>query len=205
MTRRRRHGLVAGVLVLVAAAAVATAVTLSGAIRGGEEEGREYEFPTATGGHMEKLREAIPGTGGESQEGPGSADEAKFAALAYPATDISAAKLAASLAAGNAMKGKLPRGKGRSGQWVSIGPSQALYPATPLRNSSNYVPKAYLAASRIPAVAIDDKCNPGQCRMWIAPSGGGIWRAKNALTGTPHWEYLSGSFGISMYLSPYRL
>jgi hypothetical protein len=197
MSRRRRHGLVAVVLVLIAAAAIATAVTLSGAIRGGEEEGREWEFPTASAVHMEKLKEAIPGNGGESQEGPGSADEAKFAALAFPDTDISAAKLSASLAAGNAMKGKLPRGKGRKGEWVSIGPSQALYPATPLRNSSNYVPNAYLAASRITAVAIDSKCNPGQCRMWVAPSGGGIWRTKNALTGQPNWDYLSGSFGIN--------
>jgi hypothetical protein len=207
MTRKRRHGLVALVLVLLAAAAVATAVALSGAARtSAAEEIGEAEFPTALARHMEKLKEAAPGNTGMAEEGPGTADEQKWAAMAYPATDISAAKLNGALAAAASLKGKLTRGKGRKGEWVSVGPSQALYPFFPLRNSTNYVPDAYLAASRITSVAIDPSCNPGHCRLWVSPSGGGVWRTKNALSGQPNWEYLSGSFGIntvgSLYLDP---
>ena len=27
-------------------------------------------------------------------------------------------------------------------------------------------------------------------------AGGGVWRTKNALSGQPHWQFLSGDFGI---------
>jgi hypothetical protein len=40
-----------------------------------------------------------------------------------------------------ASKGRgFPKGKGKKGTWVSIGPSKALYPFTPFRNSFSYVP-----------------------------------------------------------------
>jgi hypothetical protein len=80
---------------------------------------------------------------------------------------------------------------------VTVGPSDALYPKSPLRSSYSYVPTDYFAGGRTTAIAIAATCVPGDCRMWVAPAGGGVWRTKNALTGEPSWIYLSGPFGIN--------
>ncbi|UCC64117.1 MAG: exo-alpha-sialidase, partial [Anaerolineae bacterium] len=163
-----------------------------------EAEVVEGEMPPALGQHLEKLREAIPGNGGESEEGPASAAEAEFVSRAYPNGTISVAQMDAARQAFTNIKGRpFPRGKGRPGIWVSAGPSQALYPFTEFRGSFNYVPNAYNASGRTTAIAISETCKPGDCRVWVAPAGGGIWRAKNALDGEPRWEYLAGPLGIN--------
>jgi hypothetical protein len=163
-----------------------------------KEVALEPEFPTALGKHMEKLTEAIPGQGGEPNEGPGSYEDLQFEQLAYPGTDIPLNNLEAMRAADQALKNqKLPTGKGRPGTWVSVGPSDALYPFTQFRSSYSYVPNDYLAASRTVALAIDPNCKQGNCRIWAAPAGGGIWRTKNALEGQPNWSYLTGSYAIN--------
>ncbi|MEO5741938.1 MAG: sialidase family protein [Vicinamibacterales bacterium] len=117
--------------------------------------------------------------------------------MAYPGDDITLESLNAARAAGARIKGKdFPSGKGRTGSWISVGPSHALYPATIFRNSFSYVPARYMSGGRATAVAIDPNCSSGHCRIWIFAAGGGIWRTKNALTGQPSWEFLSGEFGI---------
>ena len=195
MTRRRRHALAACGLTLALAVAAVAGLTLSG--NSGTTAARSSgEMPTALGAHLAELSKAIPGTGGESAEGPGSAEEQEFAALAYPDTDVSLAKLQAMRAAGAALKGKFPKGKGSNGSWVSVGPSNALYPATQFRNSLSYVPAEYSAGGRTTSLAIAPTCKPGNCRLWLGVAGGGVWRTKNALAGNPSWEFLSGSFGI---------
>src|SRR6266508_4554 len=144
------------------------------------------------------LGAALPGNGGEPSEGPGSAEAAELAALAYPDTDIPLARLKAAASSFSAAKGRpFPSGKGRPGSWVSIGPSQADYPFFDGRDLTLYVPNDYLAASRINAMAIAPDCRAGHCRMWVGPAGGGIWRTENALADSPSWKYLSGSFEIN--------
>jgi len=162
------------------------------------EQAIEPEFPTALGKHIEKLSETIPGFGGEPEEGPGSYEDYQFEVLAYPGTDIPLSSLEAERAAVDAIaKHKLPKGKGRPGQWVSVGPSEALYPATEFRSSYSYVPAAYVAGGRTVALAISPICVEDNCRMWVATAGGGIWRTDNALNGQPNWQYLSAPFGIN--------
>src|SRR6266511_39670 len=135
---------------------------------------------------------------GDSDEGPADADAAKLAQLAYPAADIPLAQLnAARVAFTKAEKKGFPKGKGKPGTWLSVGPNQAEYPLTEFRNLTSYVPNRYLAGSRINALAIDPNCHAGDCRMWIGPAGGGVWRTKNALAGNTKWQYLSGSFEIN--------
>jgi len=34
-------------------------------------------------------------------------------------------------------------------------------------------------------IAIAPDCQPGHCRMWIGPAGGGVWRTNNALADEP--------------------
>jgi hypothetical protein len=91
----------------------------------------------------------------------------------------------------------IPRGKGRPNTWVSVGPSQALYPLTPFRSSVSYVPNDYDAGGRTTSIAIADTCVPGDCRIYVTPAGGGVWTTKNALNGQPHWVYLGGPLGIN--------
>jgi hypothetical protein len=156
----------------------------------------EDRRPPALAKRMERLQ-AVPGADGESPDGKTSADAERFFSLAYPADDVALANLEAARAAAARLKGKdFPSGKGRPGTWVSVGPSHALYPATIFRNSFGYVPARYMAGGRATALAIDPDCAPGHCRLWLYAAGGGVWRTKNALTGQPSWEFLSGSFGI---------
>ena len=162
------------------------------------EKAVEPEMPPALGKHIEKLMEAVPGVGGEPSEGPGSYEEQKFQMLSSPAGEIPAAALEAERAAVKALeKHKLPKGKGRPDSWVSVGPSDALYPFTEFRSSFSYVPNDYLAGGRTVAIALSPVCDPGHCTIWIAPAGGGIWRTKNALNGQPNWQYLAGPLGIN--------
>ena len=163
-----------------------------------KEAKTERNMPLAISRHMEKLQQAIPGNGGEPGEGPGGAEAESFLALAYPDTDIPLARLDAARAAAARHRGKgFPTGKGRPGSWVTVGPSQALYPFTQFRNSFGYVPNTYVASGRATAIAIDPNCAPGNCRLWVYAAGGGVWRTKNALDGQPNWQFLSGAFGIN--------
>jgi len=173
----------------------------------GEREGAgEAEMPAALGKHIEELSKTVPGLE-DSREGPESAAEAAFMERAYPADNISVDNMDAARAAFTNAKGRpFPQGKGRPGTWVSIGPSEALYPFSPFRTSFLYVPNDYIAGGRTTSIAIAATCKPGNCRMYITPAGGGVWRTKNALNGQPSWEYLAGPFGInaagSVYLDP---
>ncbi|MDP9317559.1 MAG: exo-alpha-sialidase, partial [Actinomycetota bacterium] len=166
---------------------------------GSEERAHgDKELPTALGAHLEQLKEAIPGNGGESDEGPGSAAEAEFLERAYPRNTISFGQ---SLGAQQAFRQATARfsklAPNAPGTWHSVGPSRALYPFSELRNSSNYVPNRYVAGGRTTDVAIAPTCSPGDCRLWVTPAGGGIWRTDNALAATPQWTYLGGPLGIN--------
>ena len=88
--------------------------------------------------------------------------------------------------------------------WEQVGPDTALYQVTPFRTARSYVPTEFAMAGRTTDLAIDPNCGmnhsrgrAAQCRMWITPAGGGVWRTENALTPNPKWKYLAGSFGIN--------
>ena len=152
-------------------------------------------MPTALGRHLEKLSEASPGQRRHGREGPGSADEAKFAALAYPAADVSAGE-GSGAAASRRRRASSRRARAAKGSWVSVGPSNALYPRRrSATRSATCRPSTSRPAAR-PSLAIAD-LQAGQLpALDLAVAGGGVWRTKNALTGKPNWEFLSGSFGI---------
>ncbi len=185
------------VVPLLLAVGFAVAYTARPRVAGNELAMNERNMPKALGRHLEKLTQAVPGQGGES-EGPGTAEAEEFLAMAYPDTDIPLARLEGARKAAAALKKKgFPTGKGSGASWVTVGPSQALYPFTQFRNSFGYVPNTYVASGRTTAIAIDPNCSAaGNCRLWVFAAGGGVWRTKNALDGQPSWKFLSGSFGI---------
>jgi hypothetical protein len=163
-----------------------------------EEGETEREMPPAFARHLEKLQKTVQGVGGEAEDGRASAAEEAFLQRAYPDDTLSVEQMDAARAAFTKIQGRpFPTGKGRPGTWVSVGPREALYPATPFRSSFSYIPNDYVAGGRTTALAISDTCKPGDCRLWVTPAGGGIWRTKNALDGQPHWEYLAGPLGIN--------
>ena len=126
--------------------------------------------PVARARHVENLAKAIPGNGGETPNGPAGAAEDAFQQRAFPDADIPLERLlAARSAAANLKSRNFPTGKGRPGTWVTVGPSEAIYPLTPLRTSSVYVPNKYDAASRTTALAISPNCVTGHCTLWAPP------------------------------------
>jgi hypothetical protein len=185
------------VVVLAAAAALVAGRMTSGtsaqAVRVGDGEGS-----TALARHLDQLKQSVPGNQGMAKEGPASAAEAAFVQRAYPDDTISLAEAAGAQAAFEGSKGRsFPRGKGKKGTWVSVGPSRALYPDSDFLTSFLYVPNAYVAGGRTTSIAVSDTCNNGHCTAYITPAGGGIWKTKNILNGTPSWEYLGGPLGIN--------
>jgi hypothetical protein len=142
-----------------------------------------------------KRTQAIPGFIGLA--GASTPEEEAFLNRAYPETDISLNQIENARAAFQNASRRLPRGKGRKGTWVSVGPSNAEYQLTPLRNVYSYVPSKYVASGRTTSLAISPVCNNGHCRMWIGAAGGGIWRTDLALNGQPGWSLLSTPFGLN--------
>jgi hypothetical protein len=197
LRQKARHWAIAiGLAVAVAALLMSASVPRENGRAFGAriEDGR----PAVLARHMERLQEALPGNLGEPAEGPGSAADYAFMQRAYPDTDIPLARIEGARAAYGALINRgFPRGKGRPGTWVTVGPSYALYPATPFRSSYSYVPAAYAAAGRTTTLGISPDCRPGHCALYAGPAGGGIWRTKNALDGMPNWEFVSGPFGSS--------
>ena len=172
------------------------------AVKIGRENHSEGEnMPPALRRHFEKLMQTIPGDGGE---GPaGSAAAWRFERRAYPEKDISLAKIEGARAAHAEHQAAAVKTFSAASlatpapTWISLGPTQAVYPFSPFRTSGVYVPNRYLAGGRATALAISPVCVPGNCVLFATAAGGGVWRTKDALKSPPVWTYLSGSFGIN--------
>src|SRR6266851_3608957 len=170
MSRSRGGFLAVTVALLAVGASVPVAFTNRSGLsaprgRPASPEG-ESDLPPALARHLERLK-ALPGNGGESLEAASSAAEASFQQRAFPDEDIPLARIAAARAAFKGHKGKgFPKGKGRPGVWVTIGPSEALYPFFPLRTSSLYVPNEYVAGGRTTSLALAGDCDNGHCRLY---------------------------------------
>lgn len=198
MKRRLRH-----LLVGLAVGALVASTGLVGMHLTGVESSQaatmgDGEMPSALSVHLERMRQALPGDAGMSPEGPGSAASQEFLERAYPADTITVAQADRSKAAYGAAVGRaVPPGQAKKKTWTNIGPSEALYPFTEYRNSYNYVPNEYVAGGRTTSIAISDNCEPGSCRAYITPAGGGVWVTSDILDAQPAWSYLGGPLGIN--------
>jgi hypothetical protein len=200
VTRRRRQSLAGLAVGVVLAATGLVAVHLAGATAAAPPAAAGEEAPTALAAHLERLRRALPGNDGMAPDGPGSAELAGFLARAYPGTTISMAQVeAAKTSFLRTAKRALPaKAKLRAPNgWTKLGPTEALYPFTELRNSFGYVPNEYVASGRTVAIAVSHVCITGNCRAWVTPAGGGIWRSNDILAEKPAWKYLGGPLGIN--------
>lgn len=188
--------IVAAAVIVMAAVSVPNLVQIvrsgPGAVTDSDEASKR---PPALAAHLERLRQALPGTEGMSED-PTSADAERFMNRAYPDTDIPLERILAARAAFMAIQAKgASRDPGAPGKWTLLGPQSARYQATPYR--STYVPGEVSVSGRVTAMAIASTCTPVQCRIYVAAAGGGLWRTDNALAGNPSWTFLTGSIGIN--------
>jgi hypothetical protein len=82
-----------------------------------------------------------------------------------------------------------------TGAWQLIGPSKATYPA--VLDPFLFDGAPYVASGRVTAMAIGPTCKAGACPLYVAAAGGGVWKAKDALAGSPNWQFVSDSFGTN--------
>jgi hypothetical protein len=138
-----------------------------------------------------------PGSNAEAVVGPesrnpdSSADVEAYLIRAYPANEI---PIEATIAAQNGWA-SLNAGAHSGGAWQLIGPSKATYPA--VLDPFLFDGAQYVASGRVTAMAIGPNCVHGACPIYVAAAGGGIWRAKDALAGSPNWQFVSGSFATN--------
>jgi hypothetical protein len=131
------------------------------------------------------------GVGEREQRSPDStADIQAYLQRAYPDVEIS---LDATLGAQSGWA-SLNAGAHSPGTWQLIGPSKATQPGVldVLGAGAQYV-----TAGRVTAMAIGPRCIRGACPIYVGAAGGGIWRAKDGLAGTPQWEFVSSSFATN--------
>ena len=178
-------GTVAGVLALAAARS-----GLRGRDRG-ETLDRRRARCRRVGAASRRPDESDSGQPGNEHGGTRIGRRAGVPERAFPADTISVAQAERSMNAfGSAFGRPFPGGKGKKGVWTNVGPSQALYPFTELRNAFNYVPNEYVAGGgprRWPSATC--ACVP--VPAWITPAGGGVWGTLNVLSSKPKWFYLA--------------
>lgn len=88
-----------------------------------------------------------------------------------------------------------------AGSWTALGPVDGHVPG-----EVTYTGTPTTTSGRVTALAIAPTCTVGDCRLWVAAAGGGIWRTDDALAAEPTWTPLdegltSNTFG-SLALDP---
>ena len=171
--RRRQSLLVCAGLLLITAAALSVALGQSSTSHAGPVAKLGSDPDAAFS------KEDTPG------EGPIDQAEAYFSAIrTYPANQIPptishAAKLTFDAIA--------KKGNAGNNHWYSFGPQNAIQPGVlAFSGATNST------ASRVTAMVIAPTCSPGNCRLWVGVSGGGVWRTDDALAADPSWSYLTG-------------
>jgi hypothetical protein len=119
---------------------------------------------------------------GEAENGP---DAEAYTDRAFPASEITIDQIQGAIAANSAVNG---RGSTLNSKWDALGPDTL--DVDRLGTQSFIKPTQW--SGRVTALAIDPKCKPQECTLYVGAAGGGLWRSKNALAPTPAWKQISG-------------
>jgi hypothetical protein len=165
---------ITAVLAVAGLAVVLTALLARGS-------GSTAAAPSAHG--KQHLAALENGGRGESEESGGAAAEA-YSDRAFPADSISIDEIKGAIAANNAAT---RRGAGVSPKWDFLGPDTL--DVDRLGTQSFIKPTQW--SGRVTALAVDPKCKPQECTLYVGAAGGGVWRSKNALASTPAWKQIS--------------
>ena len=143
---------------------------------------------------VEARDEALDGTLGA--DSPNAAAREAYASRAYPAPYVPQALTAAARqgwANFKASDAKRPKAPGETfNPWVLYPLSTQEFPQV-----LTFSGRPYADSGRITALAIAPTCQAGNCRLWLAAAGGGVWRTDDAMATTPVWTFISGSFGTN--------
>jgi hypothetical protein len=125
-------------------------------------------------------------------EGPASGYEAYLSAeRTYPADVIPTSVVANARATFDRIaKQGDPNG---NNHWQAFGPLQNSIEPGVLSFTGATSP----TASRDTALVIAPTCVPGNCRLWVGTSGGGVWRTDDALAADPSWTWLTPQVGLN--------
>ena len=177
MLARRRRSLVLGAGILAV-----TAVAFFAAFGPGSGEARHF---AKLGGNPDASQADTPG------EGPiGGADAYFSAERTYPATEIPPTISHTAKLTFNAIAKK---GDPGNNHWFAYGPKQSSVQPGVLAFSG----ATNATASRVTALVIAPTCVPGNCRLLVGVSGGGVWRTDDALASDPSWTYLTAGIGLN--------
>jgi len=123
--------------------------------------------------------------GGQAGEEAGGAAAEAYSDRAYPATDISIDQIKGAIAADSAVEQRAAASATET--WDFLGPNTLNVDR--LGTQSFIKPTQW--SGRVTALAVDPKCRPTQCRLYVAAAGGGVWRSTNALGASPLWTNIS--------------
>jgi hypothetical protein len=169
----RRLTAVFGLMAIAAAAAVLLATGSS------STSSKPSHFALA---RLNALHEVSQGTDeGDAAE---AASEA-YSDRAYPADGISIDQIQGAIAADNTVEQH--NASLTNDTWTPIGPNTLNVD----RLGTQAFNKGTQWSGRVTALAVDPKCRPTQCRLYVAAAGGGVWRSTNALSDTPLWQQIS--------------
>ncbi len=125
---------------------------------------------------------------------PNSSPEIEAMILrAYPADDVSGDATAAAQAGFAALNANAHS----PGTWQLIGPSKATYPG--VLDPFLFDGAQYVASGRVTALAMGPTCKPGNCPIYVAAAGGGVWKGADATAGTIVWQFISGNFPAPVF------
>jgi hypothetical protein len=185
-----RHA-VAGMVALALAVAAIGLVAKTRASRSLKSRADAIVFKKGDPDVIKAGRNAESAFGANETRGPDSSPDIQaYLIRAYPAAEI---PMEATLAAQNGWA-SLNAGAHSAGTWQLIGPSKATQPGVlnALGDGAQVV-----VAGRVTAMAIGPACRSGACPVYVGAAGGGIWRARDGLAGSPRWEFVSGSFATN--------
>lgn len=116
----------------------------------------------------------------------------EFLKRAYPSDEVSPE---ATIGAWNGWA-SINSNRHSAGTWQLVGPSIAQVPGV-LNALGDSAP--YITAGRVTSMALAPNCTEGNCRLYVAAAGGGVWRTEKALHTNPSqkWQFISGSFGTN--------
>jgi hypothetical protein len=184
MYRRRFVRLAIVGLTAVIPVAVALALFVTKSARSGERAPRALLLNKGDSDEIAKRKNVMAAIN-EARDVDFTPDVEAYLLRAYPADDVPAE---ASLAARGGWRTLNARAHS-PGSWRLIGPSQAFTPS--VLNVFLYDGAPALTSGRVTALANGPKCSRGDCPIYLAAAGGGIWRAKDGLAERPRWEFVS--------------
>ena len=133
-------------------------------------------------------------------EGPiGGYEAYKSAARTYPANVIpvsmvqNAKKTFEKIAKQSAVSSNSNNAPTSNNVWLSYGPIQnSIQPGL-----LSFSGATNTTASRDTALVVAPTCVSGNCRLWVATAGGGVWRTDDALAADPSWTWLTGVLALN--------